>query len=898
MSKQSNVFLTGVTGFVGKVVLEELLRRSNELNIDKVYVLIRQGKNRKTGEKILATERFEKEVLSSECFNNLPSDYKKHITVVQGDLSVNELGVEKTISFNIQNKITHIINCAASVEFDLPLEEAASSNITSALNVLEFSRSCSKLISFVNVSTAYVSPHPGDGVLIPEKLVNLPFDPEVVYQSILSGSANEKELMAKTGHPNTYTFTKCLSEHLLHRYKGNIPLAIVRPSIISSSWKEPRAGWIDSYAAFAGFVSLIGAGLLKCVDARENTILDIVSCDEVSNRVIDSTFWTKSQERPFIQHIVSGLNKGCRVDTCISGIESYFQRNPVNRFSKIKYISNSKPIALKNMIHHKIPANLAGLWFNVSGQQKQGKKVKSLLNKMEYLNRAFPYFTHNSFNFEVSTPISMILDSKQYIELVCSGVYENLMKKKVSETSFAGSEHKHYSKDLTWVYKKNQGNWAIRTASYIVRKGLRKCTNLITFDRKSFEDAMKNVNSDGLLVIVPSHRSYMDFLLCSYLFFSHPELNIPIPRIAAANDFSKIPFLGWFFQQTYAFYIKRGQGKEDPELSKNIQDLVDKNQTLEFFIEGARSRSRQFLKPKRGLLRALQNTGIHCSILPISISYDLVPEEKSFLTELRTLEKKKMKFSSLLKWTSKMIAGNVNLGRVHIVCGNPINMGAKTNVHNVSKNIMKELQDKTVISDFHLKAFLHYNKIPNIDIEWLKNSLLERNACLINSPLTDVSLVDPLTEKTMRYHWIHYFYSDIISFEHNNPILEYHIKENAYFNDIYTNKPILNKNIDNKLGNLLKSLFEPIFVEYKRILDLAKKNNGNLPDAKSIINLYPDSFLPFIEEALSLLKELKIIEINNNNSGFVKGDNWSEIDKFYSYCSFSQEKILESRFAL
>lgn len=899
MTSGSKVLLTGVTGFVGKVVLETLLRRKKELNIDTVYVLIRPKTNRKTGEQMPASERFEKEVASSACFNGLPAQWMNSVKIVAGDLTLKSLGFDQPTQDNLLPELTQIINCAASVEFDMPLADAANSNITSALNVLEFARSCTKLNSFVNVSTAYVSPHPGNGVTVPEKLVDLPFDPQVVYQSILDGTADEKALMTKTGHPNTYTFTKCLSERLLDIHKGDVPLSIVRPSIISASWQHPTPGWIDSYAAFAGFVSLIGSGMLKCAVGTDNTILDIVPCDEVANSVVNTAFWPAAKgERPFIQHVVTGIDRGSRIDTCISGIESYFQRNPVHGWSELKNMSNGKPHRFVHWRHHVLPSTMADAWFRLSRQPKQKQQVKKLLTKIEYVNNAFTYFTHNSFYFATATPLDMQLSDKQYIELVCKGVYENLMKRKAEETNLAGAKHKHPKRDLRWVRKQPNGNWAIRSASYVVRKGLRKCTDLITFDKPSFENAMTKVDPASLLVVIPNHRSYMDFLLCSYLFFSHPELNVPIPQIAAANDFARIPFLGWFFQQTHAFYIQRGQGKEDPQLKEKIQTLVDKNQTLEFFIEGARSRSRQFLKPKRGLLRALQNTGIPCTILPISISYDLVAEENAFMSELRAAPKQGMKLRSLLKWTNRMIAGKVKLGRVHIVCGNPVSMTAQTDVHMVSKAIMQELQDKMVVSNFHLKAFLHHNPIDGIDLEWLQKAIVERGGRIIESPLKDMHMIDPLNERTMRYHWMHYFYPDILALWPDHPVLEHHIRENYYAKDVLQRAEHefeVNSEHNNLLKNFLREVFEPLAKEYVRILDLAKKSNGQLADAKTLVAQSNNSFLPFVEEVLASLTERGLLAVKDN--GYVSGPRWFELNNFYESCHLGEEKVLEAKSA-
>ncbi len=59
------------------------------------------------------------------------------------------------------------------------------------------------------------SPSPKDGKTVYEELVALPWNAADTYDAILRGEANEQQLLAETGHPNTYTLTKCIAEHLL-----------------------------------------------------------------------------------------------------------------------------------------------------------------------------------------------------------------------------------------------------------------------------------------------------------------------------------------------------------------------------------------------------------------------------------------------------------------------------------------------------------------------------------------------------------------------------------------------------------------------------------------------------------------------------------------------------------
>jgi glycerol-3-phosphate O-acyltransferase len=110
------------------------------------------------------------------------------------------------------------------------------------------------------------------------------------------------------------------------------------------------------------------------------------------------------------------------------------------------------------------------------------------------------------------------------------------------------------------------------------------------------------------VVLAPTHRSFFDFLLISYVLFSLPEVQLDLPYIAAAEEFAPLPVLGWLAQYCGAFFIKRGLGQVDKQLSSRISDLKQRKSKkhpicFEIFIEGKRSRDKVFIKPKTGLLK-------------------------------------------------------------------------------------------------------------------------------------------------------------------------------------------------------------------------------------------------------------------------------------------------------
>ncbi|MEP6905244.1 MAG: fatty acyl-CoA reductase, partial [Gemmatimonadales bacterium] len=272
---RARVLLTGCTGFVGKVVLEELARRRVELGIEQVYVLIRARRNKS------ARERFDQDVATSPCFSSAEPGWQNFCYPIGGDVTDPALGIAGADARQLRDDVTHIIHCAASVRFDLPIAEAAEINIAGALEVLAFAQSCPNLQRLADVSTAYVTPYPGDGVPVWEELVDLPFDPEEVFATIMAGKADEKALLALTKHANTYTFTKCVAEILLAKRRGNTPLSLIRPSVVSACRQYPFPGWIDSRAAYAGFISLLGAGHLRVVRVVPDAKIDVVPCDDV-----------------------------------------------------------------------------------------------------------------------------------------------------------------------------------------------------------------------------------------------------------------------------------------------------------------------------------------------------------------------------------------------------------------------------------------------------------------------------------------------------------------------------------------------------------------------------------------------------------------------------------------
>lgn len=178
-------------------------------------------------------------------------------------------------------------------------------------------------------------------------------------------------------------------------------------------------------------------------------------------------------------------------------------------------------------------------------------------------------------------------------------------------------------------------------------------------------------------VFVPSHRSYADFILMSYVLFS---FDMEIPAIAAGMDFHGMLGMATVLRNTGAFFMRRIYNNDVlywDTFRQYVHDLVTHGDSgIEFFIEGTRSRSCKSLPPKYGLLFMILRAFITGEVpdilfVPINISYDRVMEEKLFAFELLGVPKPKESTSGFFK---ALTIVNENFGNIYFEFGDPISV--------------------------------------------------------------------------------------------------------------------------------------------------------------------------------------------------------------------------------
>lgn len=191
----------------------------------------------------------------------------------------------------------------------------------------------------------------------------------------------------------------------------------------------------------------------------------------------------------------------------------------------------------------------------------------------------------------------------------------------------------------------------------------------------NYADRVRKLALEGQeIVYVPCHRSHMDYLLLSYILY-HQGL-VP-PHIAAGINLNFFP-AGPIFRSWGAFFIRRtfkGSRLYSTIFREYLAELFYRGYSVEYFIEGGRSRTGRLLEPKTGMmsmtLQALQR-GLKrpISIVPVYIGYEHVLEVDTYAKELRGAEKEKENAGLVLRVIKKL----KNLGQGYVNFGEPISL--------------------------------------------------------------------------------------------------------------------------------------------------------------------------------------------------------------------------------
>ena len=199
---------------------------------------------------------------------------------------------------------------------------------------------------------------------------------------------------------------------------------------------------------------------------------------------------------------------------------------------------------------------------------------------------------------------------------------------------------------------------------------------------------LREKSKDGTLVLLPSHKSHVDYMVLTHVFLNH---HLQLPLIAAGDNLNFFP-LGAIFRRAGAFYIRRSFGSDrlyGAVVDAYVRRLIKDGWSLEFFLEGGRSRSGKLLSPKVGLLSLVVDAALAVSektvyFVPISIGYERVVEEKAFVSELTGGEKSKEDIGGLLAGANAIAQ---RYGRLNVQFGETFTL----------RDVLREVDPKATI---------------------------------------------------------------------------------------------------------------------------------------------------------------------------------------------------------
>jgi len=382
------IAITGSTGFLGTALVERLLRCVPGCEL---VLIVRPGRRG-------AQRRVDRDILRNDAFDRLRNDMGKdafeemaaaRITAVAGDVATDGLGLDDA-GRQILGTCDLVIHSAAIVSFDSPLDQAVEVNLLGPVRITETLADLGASPHLVAVSTCYVAGSRRGAA--PEEPVNeSPFFVDVDWRIEVDsarrirhetegmsrspeslagfrddahdelGAAGIPALAAKTeqlrsrwvddrmaeagrsraaslGFPDAYAYTKALGEMALTETAGDVPVSIVRPSIIESALAEPSPGWIRGFRMAEPVIISYARGLLKEFPGVPEGTIDVIPVDYVVAAICAVAARGPVDGADIVQ-VASGSVNPLRYGRLVDLVRSWFTDNPI-------YDEHGQPISV------------------------------------------------------------------------------------------------------------------------------------------------------------------------------------------------------------------------------------------------------------------------------------------------------------------------------------------------------------------------------------------------------------------------------------------------------------------------------------------------------------------------------------------------------------------------
>lgn len=277
------LLVTGGTGFMGKVLVEKLLRKCPD--IGKIILLVRPKKGK------IPKQRLE-EMLNDALFEKLRTmrggiePLLEKLQIISGDVSAPDLAMSQADRETVIENVDIVIHAAATIRFDEELKKAVLLNVRGTKLMIELAKQCKHLQLFIHISTAYCHLHEK---LLEERPYPPPADPHKIIDAMEwmdeeTIATITPKLLSKL--PNSYAFTKALGEALAVEAMEHIPVIVLRPSIVIPIWQEPVPGWTDNINGPTGLLIGAGKGVIRSMYCKGNSYADYLPVDVFINGIM------------------------------------------------------------------------------------------------------------------------------------------------------------------------------------------------------------------------------------------------------------------------------------------------------------------------------------------------------------------------------------------------------------------------------------------------------------------------------------------------------------------------------------------------------------------------------------------------------------------------------------
>lgn len=273
----STILITGATGLLGNYLIEKLLRSCPD--IKRIYLLIRNKRTKNSKDRLV-------DLLRNPVYNGLRKSDPQlllKLEVLTGDLQLERLGLDDDDLGKVVSEVNCVFHVGATVKFMEKLRKAVLVNVKGVDSLIGICRLMQNLKSVVYVSTAFSQVANMNETFSPSFL-----DCDQLIEMTKELDKAESQILRYW--PNTYIFTKYVAENLLQSKGKNLPIAIIRPSLVLPPYLKPYGDWSNSTDWFFTYCVSVSLGLWHTTKCNPNDVVDLIPVDFVVNHIL-ATGW-------------------------------------------------------------------------------------------------------------------------------------------------------------------------------------------------------------------------------------------------------------------------------------------------------------------------------------------------------------------------------------------------------------------------------------------------------------------------------------------------------------------------------------------------------------------------------------------------------------------------------